>query len=106
MYTENKLYARFFQESWKELESRFRKSLVYPQQENDVVCYLYYALAKRFEKKRRTEGKDWLSLDYIRTEDTIKLKNQRCRVDINVGDRLFIWGKELGQKARCNRLLR
>ncbi len=85
-----KCYARYFNESWQELETRFRKGEVNPQQENDVVCFLYYAFAKRLEKKSRCESKEWLSLNIIRTEDSILLKNQRCRVDINLNDRLFI----------------
>jgi hypothetical protein len=85
-----KSYARYFKESWNELETRFRNGEVNPNQENDVVCFLYYALAKRLKNKRRKEGKDWFTFDQIKTEDSISLRNERCRVDINLADRLFI----------------
>ena len=76
-------YKRFFKESWLELERQFRNELVNPQQENDVVCYLYYALAKRFDKKK-------LPLSFIRTEDTRYIGRWWLRPDINLNDRLFV----------------
>lgn len=76
-------YKRFFQESWLELEEEFRKENVNPQQENDVVCYLYYALAKRFKKKG-------LPLYLIRTEDTRYIGRRQLRADINLNDLVFV----------------
>ena len=72
-----------FKESWWELEEQSRKQIVNPQQENDVVCFLYHALAKRLEKK------GW-PLHLIRTEDTRYIGKRRLRVDINLNDRLFV----------------
>jgi len=76
-------YKRLFQESWLELEEQFRNGFVNPQQENDVICYLYHAIAKRFEKK------GW-ALSLIRTEDTRYIRRRRLRPDINLNDRLFV----------------
>jgi len=83
MSTDWKSYARFFRESWKELEKEYRNNNINPQHENDVVCYLYYALAKRLKKK------GW-PLYLIRTEDTRNIKKQTLRPDLNLNDRLFI----------------
>jgi hypothetical protein len=84
MNTEYRSYKRFFQESWLELEKGFRKGKINPQQENDVVCFLYHALAKRLEKK------NW-ELYLIRTEDTRHIGRSRVlRADLNLNDRLFI----------------
>jgi hypothetical protein len=69
-----KSYARYLKESWAELEIRFKKGEVNPNQENDVVCFLYYRIAKRLEVKRHREGIDYLNFQRIRTEDTIRLK--------------------------------
>jgi len=81
--TESKSYARLFQESWNELEQEFRRGNVNPQHENDVVCYLYHALAKRFKSKG-------FPLHLIRTEDTHTIKRQTLRPDLNLNDRLFV----------------
>jgi hypothetical protein len=83
MSTDWKSYARFFQDSWKELEKEFRRGNLNPQHENDVVCYLYHALAKRLKKK------GW-PLYYIRTEDTHNIRKQTLRPDLNLNERLFI----------------
>ena len=85
-----KSYARYLKESWEELETRFKKEEVNPDHENDVVCFLYYGIAKRLEEKRRREGKDYFNFQRIRTEDTIRLRKQTCRVDINLANRLFV----------------
>jgi hypothetical protein len=66
-----------------ELEEQFRKGNIDPQHENDLVCYLYYALAKRFKKKG-------LPLHFIRTEDTRNLKEGQMRPDLNLNDRVFV----------------
>jgi hypothetical protein len=81
--TEYKSYKRFFEESWRELEQQFRRGVVNPQQENDVVCYIYHEMAKRLRRK------NWL-LSYIRTEDTRNIKGEKLRADINLRDRLFV----------------
>jgi len=78
-----KSYARLFKESWAELEEEFRRNNLNPQHENDVVCYLYYALAKRLKRKR-------FPLHLIRTEDTHNIRKQMLRPDLNLNDRLFI----------------
>jgi len=83
MSTEGKSYTHFFKESWQELEKQFRREIVNPQQENDVVCYLYHALAKRLQKK------GWPLL-LIRTEDTRNIRRQLYRPDLNLNDRLFV----------------
>ena len=83
MDTYGKSYARFLNESWDELEKDFRKGIVDPQQENDVVCYLYYALANKFR------AKGWL-LSLIKTEDTKTIRKQKVKPDLNLNDRLFI----------------
>lgn len=83
MDTDWKSYTRFFNESWAELERKFRNGVIDPQTETDVVCYLYHALAKRFEKK------GW-PLSVIKTEDTRQIKKQTLIPDLNLNDRLFI----------------
>ena len=85
-----KSYARYLNESWEELETRFKKGEVNPDHENDVVCFLYYGIAKRLEVKRKRERIDYFNFKRIRTEDTIRLKKQVCRVDINLANRLFV----------------
>jgi hypothetical protein len=81
--TEQQSYKRFFCQSWLELEEEFRKGNIDPQHENDVVCFLYYALAKRFKKKR-------FPLNFIRTEDTRNFEDGQMRPDLNLNDRVFI----------------
>jgi len=83
MRTDYRSYKRFFEESWLELEEQFRKEIVNPQQENDVICYLYHALAKRFLKKK------W-RLSLIRTEDTRHIRRQLLRPDLNLNDLVFV----------------
>ena len=83
MSTDWKSYSRFFQDSWSELEDEYRNNNLNPQHENDVVCYLYYALAKRLKMK------GW-PLYLIRTEDTKYIRKQALRPDLNLNDRLFI----------------
>lgn len=61
----------------------FRKGNIDPQHENDVICYLYHALAKRFKKKG-------FPLYFIRTEDTRNLKGGQMRPDLNLNDRVFV----------------
>jgi len=46
-----KSYARYLRESWEELETRFKNEEINPNKENDVVCFIYYALEKRLEQK-------------------------------------------------------
>ena len=81
--TEQQSYKKFFLQSWLELENQYRKGNIDPQHENDVVCYLYHALAKKFAQKR-------FPLYFIKTEDTRNLKNGSLRPDLNLNDRLFI----------------
>jgi hypothetical protein len=81
--TDQKSYKRLFQQSWLELEKEFRKGNINPRHENDVVCYLYHALAKRFKRKG-------FPLHRIRTEDTCKLKKGQLRPDLNLDDRVFV----------------
>jgi hypothetical protein len=76
-------YKRFFNQSWSELEDEFRKGNINPQHENDVVCYLYYALAKKFKRKG-------FPLYFIRTEDTRDCRDGQMRPDLNLNDRLFV----------------
>lgn len=78
-----KSFKRFLQESWLELEVQYAKGNMYPQHENDVVCYLYYALARRFNAKG-------FPLHWIKTEDTYNLKKGALRPDLNLGDRVFV----------------
>lgn len=89
MSTNWKSYARFFHESWSELEKEYRKNNINPQHENDVVCYLYYAMARKLKKKR------W-PLHLIRTEDTKYIRKQALRPDLNFNDRLFVEVKMYG----------
>jgi len=81
-------YWHHLQSSWTELEERFRRGEVEPQQENDVVCYLYHALVKRLER----EGKP---PKIIRTEDSFP---RIGRADLNIGDRLVIEVKILARQ--------
>jgi hypothetical protein len=81
--TYQRSYKRFFHQSWLELEEEFRKGNINPQHENDVVCYLYYALAKRFKKKG-------FPLYFIRTEDTRNCEDGQMRPDLNLNDRVFV----------------
>jgi hypothetical protein len=81
--TEQQSYKRLFIQSWSELEIQYRKGNIDPQHENDVVCYLYHALAKRFIKKG-------FPLHFIKTEDTKTLKNGSLRPDLNLNNHLFI----------------
>lgn len=83
MDTEQQSYKRFFYQSWLELETEFQKGNINPQHENDVVCYLYHALAKRFKKKG-------FPLHFIRTEDTRACKDGQMRPDLNLNDRVFV----------------
>jgi hypothetical protein len=81
--TDQKSYKRLFQQSWLELEKEFRKGNMNPRHENDIVCYLYHALAKRFKRKG-------FPLHWIRTEDTRKLRKGQLRPDLNLNDRVFV----------------
>lgn len=83
MSTDWKGYARLFKQCWRELEDEFRKGNINPQHENDVVCYLYYSLAKKFKEK------GW-PLYFIRTEDTHNIRKQALRPDLNLNGRLFV----------------
>jgi hypothetical protein len=81
--TEQKSHKRFLLQSWLELEQEFRKGNINPQHENDVVCYLYHALAKRYKKKG-------FPLYLIKTEDTYNLRQGPMRPDLNLHDRVFV----------------
>ena len=83
MDTEQQSYKRFFYQSWLELETEFQKGNINPQHENDVVCYLYHALARRFKKKG-------FPLHFIRTEDTRACEDGQMRPDLNLNDRVFV----------------
>ena len=83
MDTEQKSHKRLLQQSWLELEQEYRKGNINPQHENDVVCYLYRALAKRYKKKG-------FPLYWIKTEDTYNLKQGPLRPDLNLHDRVFL----------------
>jgi len=83
MSTDWKGYARLFKQCWEELENEFRNNNLNPQHENDVVCYLYYALARKFKKK------GW-PLYLIRTEDTHNIGKETLRPDLNLNGRLFV----------------
>lgn len=78
-----KSFKRFLYESWLELEEEYRKGKVYPRHENDIICYLYHALAKRFNVKG-------FPLHWIKTEDTYTLKGGQLRPDMNLRDRVFV----------------
>lgn len=73
-------YLKYLKESWGELEKRFRSGECYPQQENDVVCYLYHALINRLEEEREYPKE-------IRTEDHF---SGIGRIDMNIGNRLLV----------------
>ena len=86
---EQKSYKRIFQQSWLELEKEFQNGNVNPRHENDVVCYLYYALANAFKKKG-------FPLYFIRTEDTINFEEESMRPDLNLNNRVFVEVKMYG----------
>lgn len=78
-----KSFKKLLLESWLELEGKYCEGQVNPQRENDVVCYLYHALANRFKDKG-------FPYHWIKTEDTFTLKNGQLRPDLNLRDRVFV----------------
>lgn len=82
-------YLNHFNAAWKELEGRFLAGECKPLQENDVVCYLYHALLKRFEKEGIPPRK-------IKTEDTV---TGIGRLDMNLGNRVLVEVRLLSRKS-------